>query len=455
MKKFFYSFLVGISFTIFSSNLFSEDMRKIFTYYSQGEAGTYTAGGMKHWQGPSFAARNKLTEPNLVSLELPSLKAGCSGIDFHAGGFSLVTKDEIVQMARGIAQGAPGYFFNLAIGSICSSCLQAINEFMAKLHKFNDLTKDSCNKFWDMASDKFASSKSKQDANSQSKAGLLDNKLGFLTTMGDTLDEFYPDDAPGKSAGGRSNEAAKKAHNDNIIYRRLKDTYDSPSDVPIPGITVNQFELIMSLFGTVIISVTEDKTLGPNFIPKLPSITPEQIVFGTTKPISFYQCTDLVGDPDCFNLIPTDVTGYEGVYVEVLKLLEWEDDSIIKKIARRENLDSDQVNFITAYRLPYLKIAMEAKNFRSADLSSYFALHLSERVVAELFNDLVTTLRIGVVFGEEASIKVDQKEKITELIELGKENLNVMKKRIAEEKNKIAKSYEIYSAIENINRTHR
>lgn len=60
----------------------------------------------------------------------------------YAGSFSLVSGDEVVQMLRGVAQGVPAYFFQLALSNICSKCenlMAAINEQIGELNQWGRL----------------------------------------------------------------------------------------------------------------------------------------------------------------------------------------------------------------------------------------------------------------------------------------------------------------------------
>ncbi|NHW17303.1 conjugal transfer protein TraH, partial [Escherichia coli] len=53
--------------------------------------------------------------------------------------------DQLVQVARGIAQGAAIYAFNVAVSAICADCAATINDIQNKLQALNKFAKDSCN----------------------------------------------------------------------------------------------------------------------------------------------------------------------------------------------------------------------------------------------------------------------------------------------------------------------
>ena len=67
--------------------------------------------------GGSFSYRTTNVNTNLVSMSFPKASVGCNGIDVFLGSFSMINGDQLVQVARGIAQGAAIYAFN--VGNLC------------------------------------------------------------------------------------------------------------------------------------------------------------------------------------------------------------------------------------------------------------------------------------------------------------------------------------------------
>lgn len=61
--------------------------------------------------GGSLYLRNRIMNPNLITLTPPSWKGGCGGIDLYAGSFSFISADEFMQLLRAVAANAPGYAF--------------------------------------------------------------------------------------------------------------------------------------------------------------------------------------------------------------------------------------------------------------------------------------------------------------------------------------------------------
>ncbi len=81
---------------------------------------------------------------NLVNLQLPSVRAGCGGIDLFAGSFSFINASEIVAMLKAVANNAVGFAFKLAIDTVCPECSKVMDEFAQKAQLMNNLNISSC-----------------------------------------------------------------------------------------------------------------------------------------------------------------------------------------------------------------------------------------------------------------------------------------------------------------------
>lgn len=425
--------------TWFTGVSHANELRKVFDYYAQGSPGTYQTQDMKYWQGASFSGRNALTEPTLYQLPTVNLGGSCKGIDFHAGGFGLVTKDELVQMARGIAQGAPGYFFNMAIGAVCSSCLQNINEFMRKLEQYNQLAKNSCENFWNKVTNTNGEPFDRAGANAEYNAKLLDQATGFMNQWADDLAKNYPASEIGRSAGGASNSNTEKVINENVVYRRIRSAFDGNYHVKtLPGADITTAELAMSLFGTVITKAIPDTTdkLEHATKPSSKGLEPLSLMFGpkTGEDVHFYKCAPETGnaaDFQCLDLIETADTDFKGLVDKFRTLLVGtsSEPGIITKIHRRENLDpKTEIPFVTAFQMPYLKIAANKSERVREQLGERFALMIAQKIVHDIYNEtsavLWRALKAPRVSGD--NLTVDYRKDIKEGMERAERDVKAM-----------------------------
>lgn len=89
-----------------------------------GAVGNVTAPQAFHGQtlstytGGSVFIRTPTKSYNLASLSLPSIKAGCGGIDLFGGSFSHISSDELKNMLKNITSALPSVIFQMMIKSV-------------------------------------------------------------------------------------------------------------------------------------------------------------------------------------------------------------------------------------------------------------------------------------------------------------------------------------------------
>ena len=82
-----------------------------------------------HWTLGNLYLRAPVRSEQVATVNLPSFRAGCGGIDAFAGAFSFIDSDQLVAFGRAVAQNAAGFAFELALETISP----VIAETMAKL----------------------------------------------------------------------------------------------------------------------------------------------------------------------------------------------------------------------------------------------------------------------------------------------------------------------------------
>ncbi|MCW0314467.1 hypothetical protein NB694_004267 [Pantoea ananatis] len=103
----------------------------------QGQAAGYMTGG-------SVYLRNQVKQVQLISMQLPSLNAGCGGIDAYLGAFSYINGAELQRFVKQIMSNAMGYAFDLALQTMVPELKQA-KDFLQKLASdVNSANMSSC-----------------------------------------------------------------------------------------------------------------------------------------------------------------------------------------------------------------------------------------------------------------------------------------------------------------------
>ncbi|ASN18258.1 conjugal transfer protein TraH (plasmid) [Pantoea ananatis] len=103
----------------------------------QGQAAGYITGG-------SIYLRNPVKQVQLISMQVPSLNAGCGGIDAYLGSFSFINGAELQRFVKQIMSNAAGYAFDLALQTMVPELKQA-KDFLQKLASdVNSANMSSC-----------------------------------------------------------------------------------------------------------------------------------------------------------------------------------------------------------------------------------------------------------------------------------------------------------------------
>ena len=104
--------------------------------YQGQQRGYYTAG--------SVDARYRMSNDYLISVQPPSVKVGCGGIDLMAGSLSYLNAQYLVQKMENILQAAPAFAFDLAMQEYCKPCVATLQFLEAESNTLNQLQMNDC-----------------------------------------------------------------------------------------------------------------------------------------------------------------------------------------------------------------------------------------------------------------------------------------------------------------------
>lgn len=114
------------------------------------DSATYSDGGAFKTQqrgyvsGGSFSGRLNLSNDYLMSVQAPSISAGCGGIDGFLGGMSFLDEDYLVQKLQNIMQGAAAVAFDMALKTICKECAETMTKLNAAADYLNGIQINEC-----------------------------------------------------------------------------------------------------------------------------------------------------------------------------------------------------------------------------------------------------------------------------------------------------------------------
>jgi conjugative transfer pilus assembly protein TraH len=95
-------------------------------------------------QGGSFSARWPTHTDSLMTVQPPTIKAGCGGIDVFTGGIGFLDFEYLVQKLQRVLQSAPGYAFQIGLKVLCEKCSSALEWITGISDALNGLQLDEC-----------------------------------------------------------------------------------------------------------------------------------------------------------------------------------------------------------------------------------------------------------------------------------------------------------------------
>jgi conjugative transfer pilus assembly protein TraH len=106
--------------------------------------GAFRGQAMNLYTGGGLMMRAPGRNYPLVNAQLPSLRAGCGGIDLFGGAFSFINKQQFVALLQNIGSNAIGYAFKLALQSISPDIDKLLTELQDQMNKINAMNINSC-----------------------------------------------------------------------------------------------------------------------------------------------------------------------------------------------------------------------------------------------------------------------------------------------------------------------
>lgn len=124
-----------------------EEMKK-FLYdnvnsnYSTG--GAYKTQSRGYYATPSVYSRHSVVEIDPLSINYPSFRSGCGGIDMFAGSFSHISADQFINLMKAIPSNAVGYAFDLALETISPAIKDVKDRLESVMNFVNSDNLNSC-----------------------------------------------------------------------------------------------------------------------------------------------------------------------------------------------------------------------------------------------------------------------------------------------------------------------
>ena len=318
LSKTLLSVLIGMTMAAPSySSFLSDQTDKMFneTLSNVTTPGAYETRQRGVLTGGQYTAHNRIRNVQLFSFSLPSISAGCGGIDIFAGSFSFINSDQLVALMRSIASNAVSYAFKVALETMSPTISGIITELNDLAQKINSSNINSC---------RIAQGFVNDIASNFVKEGQIKNRVSLTETVSGAWNDFSAIFNHHEPAIETLDEEEKKQiyGNGNIMYHALKDSsaltaFGGKNDKA-------EIEQVMSVTGMVIVTAKDDTSESATDDNKVDSQTqPPSIKFAELltadkkDKLNYYKCKN----DDCSEVATEQREGYEGLSSKIVKLL--------------------------------------------------------------------------------------------------------------------------------------
>lgn len=318
LSKTLLSVLIGMTMAAPSySSFLSEQTDKMFneTLSNVTTPGAYETRQRGVLTGGQYTAHNRIRNVQLFSFSLPSISAGCGGIDIFAGSFSFINSDQLVALMRSIASNAVSYAFSVALETMSPTIKGVVDVLNDLAQKVNSSNINSC---------RIAQGFVNDIADTFIKESQVKNRVSLKKVATDTWEDFSAIFNHHEPAIETLDEEEKKQiyGNGNIMYNALKDSsaltaFGGKNDKA-------EIEQVMSVTGMVIVTAKDDTSESATDDNKVDSQTqPPSIKFAELltadkkDKLNYYKCKN----DDCSEVATEQREGYEGLSSKIVKLL--------------------------------------------------------------------------------------------------------------------------------------
>ena len=208
-----------------------------------------------HWTLGNLYLRSPVRSEPIATVNLPSFRAGCGGIDAFAGAFSFIDSDQLVAFARAIAQNAAGFAFELALETISPVIAETMSKLRALAQWANNRNVNSC----ETAQALVGAAWSRNDRASAAICAAIGTSQGIFTDYAAARHGCGADGKRHSTLAAASGEMADQVPvNVNYAWKAVQASSFLSADTQLA-------EFAMSVSGTVIVTAptVDADTAGP------------------------------------------------------------------------------------------------------------------------------------------------------------------------------------------------
>ena len=315
------------------------------------------------------------------NLQLPSVRAGCGGIDIFTGSFSFINGAEMVAMMKATANNALGFAFQLAIDSVSPAIGKVMENMSNKAQLQNQMNISSC----EAAQGLVGSVWPKMAGARSTICAAVGNNQGKFADWARSRQEC---------GAGNKTDSTLAANNDPRMAEHIPGsarnyTWDAIQRSNKFGTMDTGFsEYLMTLVGTIVTNPDAKDGAAVDFYGPAEEALVTALLDGTTAaftaPLYMLKCKE---DLKCLEIDKQPLQVQEGLRTKIHKLIE----SINSKIRTDSALSLEEQQLLNMTSLPLYKMlavqAMAHQSFNPGETSA-----LAEIVAVNLLAAMIDNM---------------------------------------------------------------
>lgn len=316
------------------------------------------------------------------NLQMPSVRAGCGGIDIFTGSFSFINGAEMVAMLKATANNALGFAFQLAIDSVSPEIGKVMDGMANKAQQMNQMNISSCEAAQGLVGGlwpKMAGARSNVCAAIGNSEGIFSDWARSRQECGPGGKQEATIDGSKDPKMGENAAGAPRNYTWDAIQKSNKfGTYDQAFS-----------EYLMTLVGTIIVNPKGGDDGGPQVVFHGPAeeAVVTALLDGTSSggaAVKFLKCDEQL---KCLEVTEQQLQISVGLRTKIKGMI----DSINSKIRTDSALDVAEQQLLNMTSLPLYKMlavqAMAHQSFNPGETSA-----LAEIVAINLLSAMIDNM---------------------------------------------------------------
>lgn len=372
------------------------------------------AGG--YYSGGGIAIRNKSRDIDLVDLQMPSMSAGCGGISLFNGGFSFVSRKELIEALKTIGANAVGYTFKLAMQTMAPSVDNTITHWFNKMLEVTRSNINSC----EIATTLVGGLMPKHKIASKHICTSLGSMSGRLKDWAAARHDCGSEEGYQETMLKKNSEEEYKdilVDDFNVAWEVLKKNKYLYDDKELA-------QLCMTITGTIVSIKGAKKNRKVKTFPS--RADSDDLIKGLFDGgnVKIYRCDEV---DKCLNVHSKDVKiAASGLSNKVQQTLQ----EITRKAVEDEEFKENEIDFIHSVKLPLFKFINVLAAYKNANLT---LTEYTDIVSIDLIHHYITEI-IDVMLAEATNLRnaqVSDEEITTFIRQLRQAKTSIHNKRMA------------------------